>query len=637
MTMIFLDQTALSEDQTGAPGGGICFTLMNFSDQPLNVARFHYTGVMRPLAAPVGQVQVTGGRFLETHGSYTCIAVDAQIAPGGQHEITLIGMAYPAQGRSRGAISAWVDDSTGAALSLEIGDVAPPEPMDASPPALPAGQLDLPLGLLPWPSQVTLTDWAPVPHRYAPADATMAAAMAPVAALHRRLFPTDSSPFLLVARPGTVPVAASPQNDLPEGGYTLRFGENDGVTLQHSDADGLRHGLITLAQIGHAAFSEAAFAQPLEGTITDQPRFGWRGCHLDVARSFFGVDVVKRLLDIMAWLKLNRFHWHATEDEAWRFPSTQFQGLNALGNERSPGSAIRPQYGDGPNPNCHRYTAEDVAAVIAHASDLGIDVMPEIEVPGHATALLSSVEGLRDPQEPEDSYRSVQGFANNALNPALDRSYEVVDALLRETADMFPGDVLHIGSDEVQAEAWQQSPAAQALAKAEGLENAMELQAHFLRRVQGMLGGMGKTLGGWDECAEGGGIAPDNTILFAWRTKEKMAELIARGYNVVATPGQAYYLDMIQRGGWEGFGICWAGLADPQSTYAYDPGADLPDGPGALLGVQACIWTEYLPTVAHLNAMVFPRLTAIAEAGWTAQSARDWSSFCARQHLAPRL
>lgn len=637
MTIIFLDQAALSESQTGTPGGGIRFTLLNFSDHTIDVARFHYTGVMRPLAAPVGQVHVTGGRFLETHGSYTAIAVDAQIASGGQHEITLIGMAYPAQGRSRGAISAWLEDNGGTKIPLEIGDVAPPEPMDASPPALPAGHLDVPLGLLPWPKDVAVTNWAPSPHRYAPADAATAAAMVPLAALHRRLFPTDSSPFSLVARAGTVPVATSLQRDLPAGGYTLRLGENDGVTLQHADADGLRHGLITLAQIGHAALSDAAFRQPLRAVIADQPRFSWRGCHLDVARSFFGVDVVKSLLDIMAWLKLNRFHWHATEDEAWRFPSTRFQGLNALGNDCSPGSAIRPQYGDGPTPNCHRYTAEDVAAVIAHAAGLGIDVMPEIEVPGHATALLSSIEGLRDPQEPKDSYRSVQGFANNALNPALDRTYEVVEALLRESAQMFPGDVVHIGSDEVQAEAWQHSPAAQALAKTEGLDTAMDLQAHFLRRVQGILNGMGKTLGGWDECAEGGGIAPDNTILFAWRTKEKMAELIARGYQVVATPGQAYYLDMIQRSGWEGFGICWAGLADPQSTYTYDPGADLPDGPGELLGVQACIWTEYLPTVAHLNAMVFPRLSAIAEAGWTTQSARDWLSFCARQHLAPRL
>ncbi|MEJ6391982.1 family 20 glycosylhydrolase [Gymnodinialimonas sp. 2305UL16-5] len=635
MSQFFLDQAALSEAEADAPGGGIRFTIFNFSGEDIDAVRFAYTGVMRPLAAPAGAVRVTGGCFVETLGSYTAIALDTQIKAGAQHEVTLRGMAYPATARARGAITAWLEDASGTTIVMDVGDVSPSKTHDATPAALPAGRIELPLGLLPWPRAVSVEDWWDRPHRYAPANDTTGKAMAQVAALHRRLFPTEPSPFQIKARHDTVAVVAAEDRGLDPGAFVLEFGSE--VSLRHKDADGLRHGMVTLAQIGHAALIDPAFRQPKGGQINDAPRFDWRGCHLDVVRSFHGIETIKRLLDIMAWLKMNWFHWHGTEDEGWRFPSRAFQGLNALANDRRRDSDLRPQYGDGPEGSNVSYSAEQVAEIISYAADLGIQVMPEIEIPGHATALLNVVEGLRDPDEPPESYRSVQGFPNNALNPALPRSYEVVEALLRETAETFPGPVLHIGSDEVEQKAWRHSPAVRALAEAEGLSSAMELQAHFLRRVQKMVVGLGKTLAGWDECAEGGGIAPDDTILFAWRNKAKMAELIGRGYDVVATPGQAYYLDMMQRGGWDGYGIGWAGLADPESTYCYDPGADLPDGPGRLLGVQACIWTEYLPTTAHLNAMMFPRLGAIAEAGWTAQEARDWLSFCARRHLVPQL
>ena len=283
-------------------------------------------------------------------------------------------------------------------------------------------------------------------------------------------------------------------------------------------------------------------------------------------------------------------------------------------------------------------TPVDIASV---ASGLdhpwGIEVMPEIDMPGHVFALLAAIPDLADPDEPADSYRSVQGYSNNALNPARERTYEVVARLLDELCEMFPGPVLHIGGDEVDPRAWQASPEAVALAERIGAEDAMGLQSHFLRRVQEMVRDRGRIMGGWDECALGGGIVPDRTVLLAWQSIETTSRLIADGYDVVATPGQAYYLDMVQGDGWDAFGTSWAGPVPPRKTYDHEAAEGLPDGPGRLIGVQAAIWTEHMRDLRQLNHMVFPRLAAVAEAAWSPAHAKDWPRFAALSRLMPQL
>jgi hexosaminidase len=210
--------------------------------------------------------------------------------------------------------------------------------------------------------------------------------------------------------------------------------------------------------------------------------------------------------------------------------------------------------------------------------------------------------------------------------------------VLGELAELFPADVLHIGGDEVAPGSWLKSPAAQALMAAEGLAGTPELQAHFMRRVQAILAAHGKTLGGWEEVAHGGGIAPENTLLTAWTNAKAGAELAAAGYDVVMAPGQAYYLDMVQAEAWAEPGASWAGTVPPRQSYDFDAESAFPPGlRHRLKGVQACIWSENLVSRGLFNRLVFPRLSAIAEAAWTAPEGKNWQRFCALSRLMPQL
>ncbi|GGL61717.1 beta-N-acetylhexosaminidase [Wenxinia marina] len=623
---------SLRLEQSWTPGdghGAFHLTLVNAGGEDLPAARLCYSSQTRLAEG----ARTDGGRLVRTFANHVEIDLAAPLPAGGTLQVVCDGLTHPPKNRTQGVMAAWLELPGGGVRVLEVGDLVPPEGTPRGPVTdWPEGRIDVPLGLMPWPARVEVDGFGSPP-LLIPLHAA-AAPGAAVAALHRRLFPAAPAPFAL-AGPGTE-VVAEADPALSAEGYRLAFSP-DRITLAHPDEAGLRHGLIALAQMTHAARTDDRFAFPQSGTIADAPRFGWRGCHFDVARNFHGAGTVLRLIDILAWLRMNRLHWHLTDDEGWRLPSRAFQGLADLAGTRARGTETPPQYADGPEGQSGSYTEAEVAQIRDHAAALGITVMPELDIPGHVTALLHAIPGLTDPDEPAGSYHSIQGYPNNALNPALPRTYEVVETLLREAAELFPGAPLHVGSDEVDHHSWQASPAALALAAREGLSGAAELQAHFLRKVQGMVRDLGRGMGAWDEAADGGGVDPDGTLLFAWRSKEKTAELIAAGYDVVATPGQAYYLDMATGAGWDAPGATWAGIVPPEAAYAYDPAEGLPDGPGRLVGVQACIWTEHLNSVARLNEMVFPRLALIAEAAWTPADARDWPRAAALSRLVPTL
>ena len=616
----------------GAAYGGFRFRLHNLGDAELRPAKLCYASMTR-LA---DTVRVTGGRLLTRFANHVEIAAEPglTLAPGAAWEVAVDGLTHAPTNRTQGAMAAWIEYADGTTIAATVGDLQPPTGTRRGPlKAWPEGRTDLPICLLPWPAEIAVTAFADAaPLR--PADPADARAFATVAALHRRLFPADPVPLTLDAAPGVRAVATQP-GDLPPGGYRLDFGET--VTLTHGDADGLRHGLIALSQMTHAARTDPRFRVPAAGYILDHPRHAWRGCHLDVARNFMEARRVARVVDILAWHRMTRLHWHLSDDEGWRLPSEAFPDLPRIGGRRGPGGALPPQYADGPEGQSGHYTAADVRALVAQAAELGLTVLPEIDMPGHMTALLAAVPGLRDAGEPWDSYRSIQGYPNNALNPGLERTYEVVETLLDELCTLFPSEVIHVGGDEVDSRSWTQSPAARALAERQGLDGTMALQAHFLRRVQAMVRDRGRTLGGWDECAEGGGVRPEGAVLFAWRTVETTARLLAEGSDVVATPGQAYYLDMVEAPGWAAAGTSWAGVSTPEACYRFEATEGLPDGPGRLRGVQAAIWTEHIDSTARFNDTVFPRLSAVAEAGWTPAGAKDWQRFAALSRLMPRL
>jgi hexosaminidase len=251
--------------------------------------------------------------------------------------------------------------------------------------------------------------------------------------------------------------------------------------------------------------------------------------------------------------------------------------------------------------------------------------------------MLQALPQLRDSGE-NGLYHSIQSFPNNCLNPAVEGVYPALETILSELIELFPSKYFHLGADEVPAEAWSSSPAANALRSRLGVEGAAPLQAHFLKRVQAFLTAEGRITGAWEEAAQGGGIDKEHSYLVGWHTVEISRKLAAEGYPVVVAPGQSYYLDMANGEDWLEAGSGWAGWSSQEKAYRFEPAENWTPGERSrLMGVQACIWSEPMTDRAVFDRLVFPRLSAIAETGWTAPERRDFERFRALAGLMPNL
>jgi hexosaminidase len=230
-----------------------------------------------------------------------------------------------------------------------------------------------------------------------------------------------------------------------------------------------------------------------------------------------------------------------------------------------------------------------------------------------------------------------RGIYRNVLNPAIAQTYEVLEAILDEVARLFSSPWIHIGADEVPADAWLGSPRAKALMQDHGWQDNRQLQSYFLQRVQEIIRRFGRRTGAWEEAAFAGGVDPRDSYLVAWRASASGRALAEQGYDVVLSPGEAYYLDMAQSDDWWEPGMDWAGTVSPQRCYIYDPGSDWPDElKSRLLGVQACLWSEHLHHRQLLDRMAVPRLSAVAESAWTPASFKDFRRFATLGDLMPK-
>ncbi|HHG89013.1 MAG TPA: beta-N-acetylhexosaminidase, partial [Devosia sp.] len=507
---------------------------------------------------------------------------------------------------------------------------------------VPEGKLQHPVSILPWPKMFSATDFAAPPVALFAAENSEGddiAAMSEVAELAARLFPAEAQPFSLCGVTGGLPVHFEVDSKMEAEGYRLNFSRNK-IVLASADRAGSLYGLITLAQMVMASHREPEkFRFPASGTIDDAPRYQWRGCHLDVSRQVYSLGSVARFIDILAWNKLNVLHWHLTDDEGWRLEIKAFPELTEIGARRGPDEMLAAQLGTGAVATKGHYTQQEVRGLVADAKRINVDIMPEIDIPGHCMALLRALPELSDGQEAPESYFSVQGYSNNAINPGLPQTFEFLEKMFSEVAELFPFPYIHVGGDEVAPGAWLASPKAKKLMKQMGLDGTEELQSYLLRRVKTMLTGMGKKLSGWDEVSHGGGVEPKDTLLMAWQNTQLGPELADRGYDVVMAPGQAYYLDMVQSEDWQEPGLNWAARAvPPKLTYEYEAAGEFPQELAhKLKGIQGCIWSENLVSRQLFNHMVFPRLSAIAESAWTPKSGKDWLRFAAICKQMPRL
>ena len=415
------------------------------------------------------------------------------------------------------------------------------------------------------------------------------------------------------------------QPDAPDGAeaYALTVTAQS-IDLRAREAAGLRHGLTTLRQLAAAADGISAVR------IEDAPRFSYRGLHLDVGRHFFPVAFIKKFIDAMAAFKLNTFHWHLTEDQGWRLEIKRYPELTTVGAWR--GETIigpardRPERYDGMKHGGF-YTQAEAREVVAYAAERGITVLPEIEMPGHALAMIASYPELGNVPGPF-KVRTTWGTSDHVLSPR-EETFTFLEGVLAEVLDIFPSTFIHIGGDEAPKTQWKTSPEAQAVMQREGLKDEEELQSWFIRRIERFLNAHGRRLVGWDEILEGG-LAPNATVM-SWRGIAGGVAAAKQGHDVIMSPEEDLYFDHYQ-GPAESEPLAHGGLTTLEETYRYEPiPAELSaDEAKHVLGPQGNVWTEYMPTTTQVEYMTYPRALALAEMGWSAKDARDWESFAAR-------
>ncbi|MEM8591855.1 MAG: beta-N-acetylhexosaminidase [Pseudomonadota bacterium] len=404
---------------------------------------------------------------------------------------------------------------------------------------------------------------------------------------------------------GSFPVEIE-RRDLPPDAYLLTISENK-VCIAASSYGGEFYAgvtLLTLLQNG-----------PLPcGEIVDEPRFAWRGQHLDTARHYYEPRTIMALLDLMAMLKLNRFHWHFSDDEAFRIELDALPELAQKTAFRGEGQTL-PGLFTGETCQGGTYSKKTVRQIIDHAAKLNIEVMPEIETPAHALALTTVYPDTRDPGD-NGQEKSVQGYARNALNPAMPKTWELLDILIGEIADLFPFDRLHLGCDELPTDTWMSSPKARALMAEHGLETTHDLQGWTMAKLAARVVALGKAPAAWEEAALGsnGGIG-HGALLFSWTGQGPGLDAARSGYDVIMTPAQHVYLDMAHTDDVDDWGASWAAFVDLPDTINWDP---VPDATlaGNILGVQGAFWSEFTTRDEDLWPMLMPRMLGVSMMAW---------------------
>ena len=445
----------------------------------------------------------------------------------------------------------------------------------------------------------------------------------------------------------------------PEG-YILNVSTNE-IEITAKNPAGILYGIQSLRQLLPAE-SELKSIKKLQipaVVIEDHPRYAYRGMHLDVSRHFFPVTFIKKYIDLLALHKMNRFHWHLTDDQGWRIEIKKYPKLTEIGGFRS-GTVIgnRPYNGNDNTRYGGFYSQEEVRDVVAYAARMHIIVIPEIELPGHASAAIAAYPFLSCfPDEPtvipEDIIsnggkqlqengtpkitQETWGVFNDVFCAGDDTTFDFLEDVLDEVIPLFPSEYIHIGGDECPKENWKRCPACQKRMQELSLADEHELQSYFIQRIEKYLNGKGKNIIGWDEILEGG-LAPNATVM-SWRGEEGGIAAAKQNHPVIMTPSTYCYLDYYQFKADAGKSTAVGKYLPIQKVYNYNPFPKELTAAQAdyILGAQANVWTEYMPTEEYVEYKVLPRMTALAEVVWVADSLKNWSSFKIRlEHLSER-
>ena len=390
---------------------------------------------------------------------------------------------------------------------------------------------------------------------------------------------------------------------------------SDVIELNAGDEQGLFYGLVTLLQLNQTYHKLIPC-----GTIIDQPRFDWRGQHLDCVRHFYAVESILKLLDLMSLFKLNKFHWHGTDDEAFRFKLDSNPELATATAKRGNNLLVPPIFGSGPSPTGGCYDSSDIKQVIERASSNYIDVMPEFDLPGHNLSLIQLFPTTRDPRDKSNEV-SVQGYLKNTLNPAMPETYSIVEPLIDDLCKLFPGEYIHLGGDEVSPESWKCSPAVEALKTKYDLETNKDVASWFINKLSDRVESNGKKTAAWQEAEEGNYLEKkSDKLLFAWQNLESGYKLARKGFKVVLCPAEHIYFDMAQSQTYSDRGVNWAAIVSLEDTVDWQiiP-LDEPELESNIEGIQGHLWSETITQDSHMEAMLCPRIIGLSESAWAAE------------------
>lgn len=409
-------------------------------------------------------------------------------------------------------------------------------------------------------------------------------------------------------------------------GYMLRYGR-EGVVITGGSESGLHYGVLTLLQLLQQ--NGGSILYPF--SIVDEPRFDWRGMHLDVSRHFFSVEEIKRYLDLLAMYKMNVFHWHLTDDQGWRIEIKKYPLLTQVGGYRDETLIGRPSEKMKFDGQRHGgfYTQAQVREIVAYAAERHIAVVPEIEMPGHSRAALAAYPQYACTDGPFKTATS-WGVFEDVYCAGKDETFNFLTDVLDEVMVLFPSQFVHIGGDECPKTRWKACAACQKRLQTEGLKDEHELQSYFIKRIEKHVNSRGKTIIGWDEILEGG-LAP-NAAVMSWRGTEGGIAAAKAGHYVVMSPGQPCYFDHYQTQETKNEPLAIGGFNPLEAVYAYEPipAGITPEQAGYILGAQGNVWTEYMPTFDHVTYMALPRMAALAEVLWTNPANKDFEDFTKR-------
>jgi hexosaminidase len=411
------------------------------------------------------------------------------------------------------------------------------------------------------------------------------------------------------------------------------------VELRAESPEGLFRGIQTLRQLfppmieSDTTINDVAWVLPCV-SITDYPRFSWRGMHLDVSRHFFDVDFIKRYIDILAMHKLNIFHWHLVDDQGWRIEIKKYPLLTEVGawrvdREDKPWDS-RPAQKPGEKATYGGYyTQEEIKDIVAYAAERYITVVPEIEMPAHVGSALAAYPEYSCTGGPFTVPPGGVWPITDIYCAGKDETFAFLEDILTEIMELFPSPYIHIGGDEADKTEWRKCPRCQARIRKEGLKDEEELQSYFVKRIERFLSSKGRKLIGWDEILQGG-LAPEATVM-SWQGFEGGTAAARSGHDAVMTPSSYCYFNVYQ-GDPATEPVSFRGLLTLKKVYSFEPvpPALTPEEASHIIGAQGCLWTEFVTDGERAEHMILPRLTALSEVMWTPAGERNWEDFSLR-------